>query len=92
MHGLIETYQARSKKWRWRFSERDHDNEVWDIVAVGTEEYKTQESAEKHARRIVVNSWGVEVGVVVDNHEVKTHINLKKLLKRLAAFLCKEIF
>lgn len=87
MHGLIETYQARSKNWRWRFSERNHDEEKWDIVAVGTEEYKTSEAAELHARRIVVNSWGVEVGLVVEAREVKTHINLKRYLRRLWALI-----
>jgi hypothetical protein len=85
MHGLIETYQARSRKWRWRFSERNHEADKWDIVAVGTGEYKSQEAAELHARCIIVNSWGVEVGLVVEARQVKTHINLKQWFNRLLA-------
>ena len=87
MHGLIETYKARSKKWRWRFSERNNDLEKWDIVAVGTEEYLTQEAAELHARRIIVNSWGVEVGVIVEDKRPRAHINIKQRLQRLWAYL-----
>jgi len=87
MHGLIETYQARSKKWRWRFSERDKDDEKWNIVSVGTDEYRSQEAAELHARRIIVNSWGVEVGIVVDDKQQKTHISIKQYLERLWAFV-----
>jgi len=87
MHGLIETYKSKSKKWRWRFSERNQDEDKWDIVAVSTNEYKSQEAAELHARRIIVNSWGVETGVIVEDKQPKTHININLYIQRLWAFV-----
>jgi hypothetical protein len=87
MLGKIETYRAKSGRWRWRFYERNTVEECWDIRAVGTEEYFSDEAAELDARHIIVNSWGVEIDKVVDSGaerpQIKTLTKIMEWIKAL---------